>query len=206
MGGNGSGTWYRWNKKTYAEEVNRIDIRYMKKQKMLRAGSVGSLSWSCGGEETGSIRYAMYADKMVLNYRYRQSGEDWQKISESIYFDETDCHYGGSRKWFICPSCSKRIGILYGLGKYFRCRKCTGMSYASQSEGYLDRQVRKVRKIRRKLDIGSNWWDADCLSDPIFAKPKGMQWKTFERLKQIEGMVQNDINRVFVSRYGQGWY
>ena len=206
MGGPGSGTWWRWNKKTYAEEVNRIDIRYMKKQNLLRAGSSGSLSWSCNGEPTGNISYSMFHDHMILNYRHRQNGEDWQDIKDTIRLDETDCNYGGTRKWFICPSCGDRVALLYGPGIYFRCRTCSGMSYASQSEGYLDRQVRKARKIRKRLAVDSEWWDADCLSDPIFMKPKGMRWKTYERLKQTENQAQDEIERVFVSRYGHGWY
>lgn len=206
MGGPGSGTWWRWDKKTYAEEVNRIDIRYMKKQGMLKPGYSGSLSWSCGDEPSGSIRYEIHSDKMVLLYKHRQHGEEWQQVCDTVMLHETPCNYGGTRKWFLCPSCYKRVGILYGPGKYLRCRKCTGMTYSSQSEGSLDRMVRKARKIRRKLDIGTNWWDADCLSDPIFMKPKGMHQKTFDRLKQAENRLQHGIERVFVSRYGQSWY
>ncbi|WXG55377.1 MAG: hypothetical protein ROD09_11150 [Candidatus Sedimenticola sp. (ex Thyasira tokunagai)] len=48
MGGLGSGNWYRWDKKTTAEEVHRVDIRYLKKQGYLTPGYMGWLSWSCG--------------------------------------------------------------------------------------------------------------------------------------------------------------
>jgi len=206
MGGSGSGTWYRWDKKTYTEEVKRIDIHFMKKQNLTKPHIAGSLSWNCGGEPSGDIRFKMYPDKMILLYKFRESGGDWESVEDTVMLDETPCHYGGSRKWFICPSCARRVGLLYGPGKYFRCRHCYGLSYSSQSEGYLDRMARKAKKIRRKLDIGVEWWEADCLSDPIFEKPKGMRWRTFERLKRAENHAQSEIERVFVSRYGQGWY
>ncbi len=147
MGGSGSGTWYRWNKKTYSEEVNRIDIRYLKKQGMLEHCDSGSLFWSCGGEPTGNIRFQVTTDSMVLIYRSRQQGGEWEDVRDTIRLDQTPCHYGGFRKWFICPSCNRRVGLLYGPGKYFRCRHCTGLSYASQSESYLDRMARKARKF-----------------------------------------------------------
>ena len=203
MGGPGSGTWYRWNKKTYAEEVKRIDIRYLKKQNLLRPDHSGTLSWSTNGEPSGYIRYSMWADKMQLHYKSRLYGEDeWQKIEDTIRFDKTACHFGGFRKWFICPSCNKKVAVLYSSGYLFRCRKCTGMTYACQSENQLDRMVRKARKIRHKLAIDSEWWDADCLSDPIFEKPNGMRWRTFERLKQAEDELQENIDYGFFVRFG----
>ena len=202
MGGSGSGTWYRWNKKAYAEDVNRIDIRSMKKQNILFSGSAGSMSWSYNGTETSSISYSISIDKMVLNYRHRQKGGDWEIVTDSIALDEVACHYGGARKWLLCPSCDVRTGVLYNVGKYFRCRKCTGISYASQSEGSLDRKVRKTRKVRRKLDIGSENWSPDCLGDPIYMKPKGMHWQTFGRLKRDESQLQDRINSEFLTKFG----
>ena len=206
MGGAGSGTWWRWDKKTTVDELKQIDIRYMKKQNMLRPGYMGSLSWSCRGEETGSIRYRMFSDEMILSYRYRRNGDDGQDVHDTVMLNKTPCNFGRSRTWFICPSCDRRVGILYDLGKYFRCRHCTGLAYSSQQEGSLDRMARKARKIRRKLAVDSKWWDADCLSDPIFMKPKGMHWKTYERLKKAENHCQGEIERIFVSRFGHGWY
>lgn len=46
MGGRGSGTWYRWDKKTTCEEVKRVDIRYLQKQGYLKTARFGTLSWS----------------------------------------------------------------------------------------------------------------------------------------------------------------
>ncbi len=58
-------------------------------------GSTGSLSWSCGGEQTGSIRYRVEQDALVLRYRHRSYGEDWQDVEERVRFDRTHCNYGG---------------------------------------------------------------------------------------------------------------
>ncbi len=206
MGGSGSGTWCRWNKKTYTEEVKRIDIRYMNKRGFLKPGFNGSLSWSSRGEPSGNINFVAWETKMRLKYRYRINGGEWEPVEEDIQLDQTPCNYGGVRKWFICPSCGQRVGLLYGHGKYFRCRNCSGVTYASQSEGDLDRMCRKARRIRKRLDIGVEWWDADCLADPIMMKPKGMHQKTFDRLRLAENGAQDMIGRLMVARFGLGWY
>lgn len=117
MGGVGSGNRYRWDKKTTTEQVHRVDIRYMRKHGLLRwPGIVGSLSWSCGGEQTGSIRYRVEQDALVLIYRHRSYGEEWEEVQERVWFDRTPCNYGGKRQWFQCPNCGKRVAVA------LRCR------------------------------------------------------------------------------------
>jgi hypothetical protein len=113
MGGMGSGNWYRWDKKTTTEEVHRVDIRYLRKQGLLGwPGATGSLSWSRGGEQTGSISYCVEQDALVLMYRHRSYGEEWQDVEERVRFSRTPCHYGGERIWFLCPRCGLRVAVL----------------------------------------------------------------------------------------------
>jgi hypothetical protein len=176
MGGIGSGSWYRWDKKTTCEEVKRVDIRYMRKQGLLRPGRVGTLSWSCGDEPAGSIGYRTERNKPVLNYRHRSHGDEWQDIEESVRLDRTPCNYGGERQWFSCPNCRNRVAVLYGPGARFLCRNCYGLAYSSQHEHHADRMMRKAQKIRRRLDGDE--------TDSYWRKPKGMHWTTFDRLVQ----------------------
>jgi hypothetical protein len=188
MGGLGSGNWYRWDRKTTTEEVRRLDIRYMRKQCGIHCpGSAGSLSWSRGGEPTGSIAYRVQEEHLVLNYRYRSYGEDWQDYRESIQLDRTPCNYGGERIWFLCPHCSKRVAVLYGADVRFLCRHCYCLPYASQNETYMDRMARKARKIRRRLGSGEG------LDELIWEKPKGMHWTTFESLR-VKEAAANDAS------------
>lgn len=177
MGGSGSGYWYRSNSKTTTESQHWIDIRWLKKQGYLPPGSMGSLSWSRGEEETGSIRYRMEGDRMVLFYRYRHHGGEWEPAEQTVTFDWTSCNYGGHRTWFLCPNCKQRIAILFGAGKYFFCRSCYNLTYASQQESKADRLMRKARKIRARLGASND------LSMPILFKPKNMHKKTFEYLR-----------------------
>jgi hypothetical protein len=185
MGGYGSGRLYSWGGKTTTESQKLIDIRWLKKQGYLRPGDIGSLSWARGEEQTGSIGYRMEAGRMILNYRHRSNGGDWETVEQAIAFDRTSCNYGGHRTWFRCPRCWKRVAVLYGAGKYFLCRHCHNLVYGSQQEGRVDRLMRKARKIRRRLGASNN------LMVPILFKPKNMHQKTFDRLRKEADRANN---------------
>jgi len=176
MGGSGSGSWYRWNKKELTMEQKRIDIRWLKKQNYLWPGYFGSLSWSSRGKETGWIRFSVQENGMTLNYRYRMRGEDWEDVKQIISFDRTPCNYGGYRKWFLCPRCRKRVAILYGAGKYFLCRHCYQLTYDSCNCSPLLRILEKANKLKEKLGGHAGF------SYPIPDRPKGMHRSTYIRI------------------------
>jgi len=178
MGGRGSGNWYRWDSKKTTESQHRVDIRWMKKQGYLRKGCMGSLTWSCRGEKTGSIWYRVEKDEIVLNYRHKSSSGEWEPLEQALQIDRTPCNYGGYRVWFLCPHCGRRVLVLYGAGRYFICRQCYNLSYSSQQENEPDRLMRKARKIRARLGASNN------LTEPILFKPKNMHQKTFDRLRK----------------------
>ena len=178
MGGQGSGPGSRWNSKKTTESQDRIDIRLLKKWGHLNGSTYfGSWSWSCGGNPTGSINYRVDSERIVLSYRHRVSGGEWESVEQTIRFDRTPCRYGGHRYWFFCPRCSRRVAVLYGAGKYFLCRHCYDLTYSSQQENLSDRLMRKSRKIRKQLGGGNS------LLDPFPFKPKNMHWKTYYRLR-----------------------
>jgi hypothetical protein len=185
MGGYGSGRWFSYGGKTTTENQHRIDIRWLKKQGNLHPGNRGSISWSQGDTKTGSIGYRIEKDRMILNYRHRAHGGEWEPVEQAISFDRTPCNYGGTRTWFLCPRCLKRVAVLYGAGKYFFCRHCYGLAYASQQEGKADRLLRKARKIRRRLKASENFFE------PILFKPKNMHQKTFDRLRHEADFTHN---------------
>jgi hypothetical protein len=176
MGGVGSGSWYRWDKKNTAESQHRVDVRYMKRHGFLRPGMMGQLSWTWRGQQTGSVGYLVMEGRLILHYRHRPRGGEWEDVEETVWFDRTYCNYGGMRIWFRCPHCVRRVAVLYGAGKRFLCRHCYSLTYASQQEGCADRLLRKAQGIRRRLG------GSESLSDPLPPKPKGMHWRTYWRL------------------------
>jgi len=179
MGGYGSGNHGRG---VTTEAVNRIDIRYMRKQGWLKPGYYGTLRWSCGGRPTGSIGYKCRENCLQLNFTSKGNNGESESIEQVIYFDRTPCNYGGERLWFLCPRCSTRVGILYGYGTLFLCRHCYRLPYSTQIKGDMD------RIIGQKHALGERIFE-DYRNGDGSIKKKGMHQKTFDRLyKRYEAL------------------
>ncbi len=197
MGGFGSGGWYRWNKATTIEEVKRIDIRFLKRRGWLtnnpNTWKSGHLTWTCGGRDSGFINFSSYHDRVELNYRYREGGNEWQPVKQTVYLESTPCHYGGSRKWFLCPLCNRRVGVLCGAGKLFLCRHCYQLPYSSQRESGLDRLISQKHKLGYRIfeDYDGDGW----------RKKKGMHQTTFGRLLKKYWLLEEQIDASIYGRY-----
>ena len=186
MGGPGSGRWYRWKgTRTTLEEAYRLDVRWLHRHGYLD-GRPHWVTWSREERHVGSLLLALQPEGVVLTYRYRVSGGDWESVRQVVTLDWTPCHYGGTRPWFQCTGCRLRVAVLCGEGKWFLCRHCYELPYGSQQETEEARLLRKVRKLRERLGASMN------LLEPIWPwnKPKGMHWRTFDRLLQEEEAAQ----------------
>ena len=119
MGGCGSGSWFRWDKKDTTESQHRVDIRWLNKQGRLRPGTMGSFSWSRRGEETGSIRYGMEADRMVLTYRHRPHGGEWEDVEQEVSFDSDNVQLWRPQEVVSLPALQPTGGCSLWSGKIF---------------------------------------------------------------------------------------
>ena len=64
MGGMGSGNRWRYGTKDTLDASSRLDIRYLKKQGMLRGGNF-SLSWNRNGTPSGNVNIRIVADESM---------------------------------------------------------------------------------------------------------------------------------------------
>jgi hypothetical protein len=178
MGGMGSGNWYRWDSKDTVESCRSIDVRQWHRDGLLKPGILFSWAWWHDETKAATITVRTEHNEVVLSYRYRVQGGDWQDVEETIPLTWTVCNYGGQRPWFQCPEvrCGRRVAILYGAGRYFLCRYCYDLAYESTREPTHGRLRSKAQKIRRRLG------DSASLDDPLPPKPKYMHWKTYWRL------------------------
>lgn len=198
MGGFGSG---RRGYKQKAESCRSLDVNRFHREGCLRPGHQGNWVWSHDGEEDGRIGYRATETSLILDYKFRPYGDDWVPITETVPLTYLDCHYGGQRPYFRCPGvvnghhCGRRVGKLFAGGRYFLCRHCYSVAYASQSEPACDRALRRANKIRVALggEPGMAYF--------IAPRPKGMWHRTYERqCKEIE-RNERQAERQFLSRY-----
>lgn len=185
MGGIGSGRRWHCGARNTTGDYRSIDVRWLKRRGCLRPGYSGSISWTCWDEVTGSICLRAEPGRVVLDYRSRDHGGEWESLRYGVHLDTTPCNLGGVRHWFLCPAqgCGRRVAVLYG-GRIFACRHCYDLSYPSQRDDAGDRAARKADRIRERLG-----WEGGILNgaEP-WNKPKGMHWRTFERLTHEHDM------------------
>jgi hypothetical protein len=111
---------------------------------------------------------------MTVSCKWRRgSDEEWQPMESTITLAHTACAFGGSRQWFICPCCSRRVAVLILSAGYVACRHCLNLTYASGNEDSIGGSWRKRNKYKAKMGGGD-----ECL----YIKPKGMHWQTWEKL------------------------
>jgi hypothetical protein len=152
------------------------------------------------GEKVASINLRAEADRLHLAYRVRKGGGDWQDVAETVRIVRLTCRFGGARPYFICPglangiACGRRVAKLYGAGRYFLCRHCYRLGNASQIEGLWDRALRRANKIRQRLGGESG------MLAPFPARPKGMWWRTYERLREHALAAETTAEEAFARR------
>ena len=176
------------------ESTKRIDIRWLLKKNILSSNCIGSIYWTYRDEEAGSVSYSNCEDRIVLNYRYRPADSlNWERVSQTIYYEKTPCNFGGERKWFSCPNCKRRCSIIYGVAKFFLCRNCYSLPYQSQLQSKVDRLISKKHEVGQEIFENYRFGDG-------WKKKKGMHHKTFhsklETYNQLERAIDVHILKI----------
>ncbi|MEK7519707.1 MAG: hypothetical protein AAB581_00470 [Patescibacteria group bacterium] len=141
--------------KSVAEQNNSLGIFWLKKHGYLHkdySHRSGGITWTYGySENKSSIGFAVSRDnwgtpderayaRLYYTHTDRWNSEK-EEMDYKIELTMTPCNYGGVRYWFICPLskngqyCGRRVGVIYSIGKWFGCRHCGGITYASQMQG-----------------------------------------------------------------------
>ncbi|MFZ2999699.1 MAG: hypothetical protein WA071_05175 [Undibacterium umbellatum] len=142
----------------------------MARKGLLKSARAFKWQWSNGSE----IDCHIYSDAIEL--RYATIARPMQNYR--IEIGETICNYGGTRSWFICPYCQHRSAKLYLKLSRFACRCCQRLRYQSQALDPLARNQWSYSKLQKRLIDGE-------------IKPKGMHWRTYERIK--DQLIDIDI-------------
>ena len=171
-------------KRPTCEASLALDIRYLRRQGLLRPGHTFSCTWSRDGRPTASIEVTVTVDAVLLTFEWRYRGaSEWQRGSQCVTLTWTPCHFRGVRPWFLCPgadskACGRRCAVLYrsNYNPHFACRKCRRLAYAIEQENPRHRRIRRAQRARLRLGGSSS------LLDPLPSRPKGMHISTYNRL------------------------
>ncbi|OYW52055.1 MAG: hypothetical protein B7Z29_20730 [Hyphomicrobium sp. 12-62-95] len=168
-----------------------LDIAQLQRMGLFRTVAM-HVGWP-NGARISVVRLAR--DSLRLLYRYRShEGEAWCDVDERISITTTQQRLGGERRWFRCPTCERRVRILYA-GPGFKCRQCHRLYYSSQSEGSADRANRGMFKIVKRLDPNEHF-------NNLPRRPKNMRWWTYKQLLQRYERYDTQWASAAMRRYG----
>jgi hypothetical protein len=174
---------YAGSGKATVEGCRSIDVLDWHRRGYLQSSRWFSWSWTRDGERVASISVQSQRYCVTLKYRSRSYGEDWSDVEQRVPIVWTPCQFGSERPWFVCAVasngvyCGRRVIKLYGAGRLFACRRCYRLAYTSQQESLHQRGLWKSQKIRMRLG------GSPSMLDEFPDKPKGMHWRTYERLR-----------------------
>jgi hypothetical protein len=161
-------------------DCRHIDVRHFRQVGALRSHYVEPWHWRDAKTLEVNFKVNMWSwcDQVWLKYMWQG-----KQVEETVQIERTDCFFGGSRPWFLCPGCQGRVAILYLHKGTFRCRQCHDLRYVCQSEDAIDRTWRAQAKIERKLGNHGS-------------RPKGMHKTSHERLADKVNQVERERRAV----------
>jgi hypothetical protein len=177
-----------------ASHYLRLDVRVLHRQGLLTAGASFSWEWKSYGEQVGNIGIRVAGNHGVhLDFQRNGTPEHLE-----LRLEHTACQYGGTRPWFNCARCGRRVAIVY-LSNSPGCRQCLRLNYPSQSEDAIGRSWGRTAKVMRKL--GGEMQDFP-------RRPNGMRQRTFDRLWAAwlrEDDFREDAIAVFMAQHAESF-
>jgi hypothetical protein len=158
------------------ERCWKLDIREWTREGKLIPGTFFVLPLRADAPYEGvqEIEVTVEKEKVRLEYDVRVGVAETLHVPMWTPLSRSRCHYGGSRCWFVCFWCGRRVATLWMHNLNIACRACHGLRYRSQDGTPLQRAFYRAQKLRVQLG-GTPDFDR-----PLPAKkPKRMHWTTW---------------------------
>lgn len=180
---------YTWN------DIAAVDCDYIASWGAFDPGCSHTIDFD--DDTLPRIAFKMASDGKSFSVAYQwQAGERGQPrdfTQSHVHLYRRPCRFGGTRAYFICPSCGRTTLRLAVLSEGLRCGPCGGVTWESRRQRPLQRLMRKADKIA--FQLGCNSWQ-----DVPLKKPAHMHVATFETLKMERAALVSEINREILRR------
>ena len=174
MGGFGSGRRSGKSQRLRTADHPRLDLRLWKRGNYLLPGQ------EFGGPSAPPglgcrLKVQTYQRHLVVIDPYAGHAGPRHTV---VAIDRTECRFGGSRDWLLCPNanCGKRVVVLYFVKGRILCRTCGQLTYGSQYEVPRYRSLHRAQSIRMRLGGSPN------LLTLFPWCPKGMRESRYRKL------------------------
>jgi len=161
-------------KRTREQEKDYLRLPLSTLVKAYQGAGDGTISWTHSNGSKNVIDFSATSRGVILRYCVR-TGVDVQSFVQNVELAETAPHFGGVRRWMVCPTCERLCRVLF-IGSRCGCSRCLGLSYEVQRQTAYQRTTGKLQRLMRKL--GKKLGDID----PLMWKPRYMHASTFAKI------------------------
>ena len=156
----------------------RLDVRKLQQKGLLKSGPCFVWRWSRDDEVLGCVDIRTEANRVLLSYKaWEGNGQRWVRYEYPVSVEwplviMVECKLGSvARPWDVGAEWP-----FYTEAEFSRVPVATGfLTTARMNRSMTDPDAE--RRIRMKLGGSQN------LFAPLPLKPKGMHWRTYERLR-----------------------
>ncbi len=190
MGGFGSGRRRR-SRRAVVEDAFRLDAQELGRGGRLEDGRSARFVFAAGGRATDTLELEPDDWAITCRFTRRRPGRADEVAQYAIEISRTDCNFGGTRPWFLCPriGCRRRVSALFFDTPYLSCRVCARLGYRTQMQKSAVRGVERAKKIRAALG------GRPGLVHPFPPRPKGMHRRRYDELRrEVE-----DLERAYLA-------
>lgn len=128
------------------DDAQQISLSWLRKRGCLKGWYSGTLTWTSGfSENKNSIGVVIniWGDDPYMHLNYT-STDHWSgektPFDYRIHLIKTPCHFGGSRLWFQCPTCWRKVStLMISNRRSYACRSCLRLTYDSRRRSYSGR-------------------------------------------------------------------
>lgn len=103
----------RSRRRLRVEQLYALDVRRLGREGWLTLGKASVLTWHREGRAVASIEAFASAAGLTVRYRVQAGRGAWQDVHMVLRYAFTPAHFGGQRRWWLCPRCWQRVAVLY---------------------------------------------------------------------------------------------
>jgi hypothetical protein len=141
----------------YADQLERIDIKDLKRNNLLDNQCSANLTFQDGLELNLNIYVHPTYGRAYISILNEAIEKEYRDVQ--IDLATTECTFGGLRFLFRCPGtashfCGNRVRTLYRVGYEFACRDCHNLKYSSSiipkdMQAVVAKEIRMFHKVEK---------------------------------------------------------
>ncbi len=144
MGGYGSSRWGRYRRRPRVTDYRRLDLRDLRRAGIFdHPGERGRIEWT----DKWAVGFALELGETTGELRLAWPLGDERRYRVRVALSTLAIPNGGYTWYMACPSCGRRVRVLYLIGPRWECRRCGRLTYRSAQEH--DKTQDKMRRLWR---------------------------------------------------------